>query len=83
MKKEQYVLLGLFLLTTQFIAAQFTIDGEFRPRTEYRHGFGSPIAEDADAGFGISTRARVNFGYADESYKVYLSLQDVMTWGRK
>ncbi|SDE74247.1 alginate export family protein [Cellulophaga baltica] len=81
MKKEQYVLLGLFLLATQFIAAQFTIDGEFRPRTEYRHGFGSPIAEDADAGFGISTRARLNFGYADESYKVYLSLQDVMTWG--
>ncbi|MFT6996122.1 MAG: hypothetical protein ACJA1P_002869 [Maribacter sp.] len=81
MKKEQYVVLGLFLLATQFITAQFTIDGEFRPRTEYRHGFGSIIADDADAGFGISTRARVNFGYADESYKVYLSLQDVMTWG--
>ncbi|ADV48675.1 alginate export family protein [Cellulophaga sp. E16_2] len=78
---KQYFSIGLLCLITQFISAQFTIDGEFRPRTEYRHGYGNPIAEDADAGFGISTRARLNFGYVDESYKVYLSLQDVMTWG--
>lgn len=81
MKKEQYVLLGLFLLATQFITAQFTIDGQFRPRTEYRNGYNNLIADGADAGFGISTRARLNFGYAEESYKVYVSLQDVITWG--
>ncbi|QWX83534.1 alginate export family protein [Cellulophaga sp. HaHaR_3_176] len=81
MKKEQYILLGLFLLATQFISAQFTIDGQFRPRTEYRHGYNNLIADGADAGFGISTRARLNFGYEEESYKVYVSLQDVVTWG--
>lgn len=79
--KKIYFLIGLVCLISNYTIAQFTIDGEFRPRTEYRHGYGSPIADDTDAGFGISTRARVNFGYADESYKVYLSLQDVMTWG--
>ncbi|PKB43234.1 alginate export protein [Cellulophaga sp. RHA19] len=79
--KKIHFLIGLVCLISNYTIAQFKIDGEFRPRTEYRHGYGSPIAEDADAGFGISTRARVNFGYADESYKVYLSLQDVMTWG--
>ncbi|MEP0214011.1 MAG: alginate export family protein [Cellulophaga sp.] len=79
--KKIHFLIGLVCLISNYTIAQFTIDGEFRPRTEYRHGYGSPIAEDADAGFGISTRARVNFGYTDESYKVYLSLQDVMTWG--
>ena len=81
MKKEKYVVLAFVLFATQFITAQFTIDGEFRPRTEYRHGFGALIADGADAGYGISTRARLNFGYAEESYKVYVSLQDVMTWG--
>ena len=79
--KKLHFFIGFVCLISNYTIAQFTIDGEFRPRTEYRHGYGNLIPEDTDAGFGISTRARVNFGYADESYKVYLSLQDVMTWG--
>ncbi|APY12615.1 hypothetical protein BWZ22_15915 [Seonamhaeicola sp. S2-3] len=79
--KKQYVLITILALVAQFAQAQFTLDGEFRPRTEYRHGFGSLIADDTDAGFGISTRARLNAGFTTESYKVYLSLQDVMVWG--
>lgn len=65
----------------QFAQAQFTLDGEFRPRTEYRHGYGSIIPDAADAGFAISTRARLNAGFTTESYKFYLSIQDVMVWG--
>ena len=61
--------------------AQFTIDGEFRPRTEYRHGFGTLIAKDADPGYGISTRARLNFGFKKDNYTFYMSLQDVLVWG--
>ena len=78
--KKQHLLLGFLFLSIQFISAQFTIDGEFRPRTEYRHGYGGIITDDADAGFGISTRARLNFGYAEESYAIFMSLQDVITW---
>ncbi|NMH88771.1 alginate export family protein [Flavivirga algicola] len=79
--KRQYVILGLLLGCLQFAQAQFTLDGEFRPRTEYRNGFGNLIADDADAGFGISTRVRLNAGYKTEAYKVFVSLQDVMVWG--
>jgi len=79
--RKQYILIGLMALIFQFAQAQFTLDGEFRPRTEYRNGFGSLIADDADAGFGISTRARLNAGYSTEAYKFYLSMQDVMVWG--
>ncbi|MBP0904889.1 alginate export family protein [Mariniflexile gromovii] len=79
--KKQYVILGLLLGCLQFVQAQFTLDGEFRPRTEYRNGFGSIIPDAADPGFGISTRTRLNAGYNTESYKFYLSLQDVMVWG--
>jgi hypothetical protein len=71
----------LFSLLSFFGYAQLTIDAEFRPRTEYRNGFGSLIAEDTDAGFGISTRARLNTKFSTESYTVFLSLQDVMVWG--
>ncbi|MEC3907802.1 alginate export family protein [Tamlana sp. 2201CG12-4] len=79
--KKQYVILGLLLVCLQLAQAQFTLDGEFKPRTEYRNGFGSLIPKDAEPGFGISTRVRLNAGYATESYKVYISFQDVMVWG--
>ncbi|WP_298779009.1 alginate export family protein [uncultured Polaribacter sp.] len=79
--KKKHIILGLLLASFQFAKAQFTLDAEFRPRTEYRNGFGNLISDDADAGFGISTRARLNAGYKTDAYKVYISLQDVMVWG--
>lgn len=79
--KKQYALLTLAILIAQFTFSQFTLDGEFRPRTEYRNGFGSLIPDDADPGFATSTRARLNAAYQTEKYKFYLSLQDVMVWG--
>ncbi|WP_282055475.1 alginate export family protein [Maribacter luteus] len=79
--KKQYTLIFLLFLSVQFTIAQFTLDGEFRPRAEYRHGFGSIIPDAADAGFAISSRLRLNAGYEFESYKFYMSLQDVMVWG--
>ncbi len=65
----------------QFVNAQFTLDGEFRTRSEYRHGFGNLIPDATEVGFGISTRARLNAGFKTDSYKVFLSLQDVLVWG--
>ncbi len=79
--KKQYVLLGLLGLAIQFANAQFSLDGEFRPRTELRHGFGSIIPESIEPGFSINTRARLNADFKTDSYEMYLSLQDVLTWG--
>ncbi|OYX28560.1 MAG: hypothetical protein B7Z06_01240 [Flavobacteriales bacterium 32-35-8] len=79
--KKQYLLVCLLAAMAPFANAQFSLDGEFRPRTEYRHGFSTLIPDAADAGFGISTRIRLNAGYAAESYKFYVSFQDVLVWG--
>lgn len=79
--KKIYLTLGILTIMVQFAQAQFTLDGEFRPRTEYRNGFGSIIPDAADPGFGISTRIRLNSGYKTDAYSFYLSLQDVMVWG--
>ncbi|MDP2068125.1 MAG: alginate export family protein [Lutibacter sp.] len=70
----------LFLLTLSS-NAQFSAEGEFRPRAEYRNGYGNLILEDQEPGFGISTRARLNFGYKSEGYNLFVSLQDVIVWG--
>ncbi len=69
------------VLFTSLGTAQFTFTGEFKPRTEYRHGFGSIIPKDADPGFSIATRFRLNGGYEFETVKFYFSLQDVLVWG--
>ena len=79
--KKQYIILGLMLAVFQFTQAQFTLDGEFRPRTEYRHGFGNLIPDASGAGYGTSTRVRLNTSYMTDNYWVYVSLQDVMVWG--
>lgn len=79
--KLKLTLLTLLVLFTITSKAQFTIDAELRPRTEYRHGFGSLIAKDAEPGYGISTRARLNFGYKAEAYEFFFSMQDVLVWG--
>ncbi len=79
--KKQHIFIFLFVLSIQFATAQFTLDGEFKPRTEYRNGFGSLIPDAADPGFAIASRLRLNAGYQFESFKFYMSMQDVMVWG--
>jgi len=79
--KLKLTLLTLLAFISITSNAQFSIDGQLRPRTEYRHGFGNLITKDAEPGFGFSTRARVNFDYKAETYEVYMSMQDVLVWG--
>jgi hypothetical protein len=62
-------------------SAQFTLNGEFRPRMEYRHGFQSLMAPDDNAAFFISQRSRINLGLLTENYSAGFSLQDVRVWG--
>ena len=73
--------IGFLFLFSLNVMSQFSLEGEFRPRAEYRNGFGELIADTAEPGIGISTRARLNFGYKTEGYDLFVSLQDVMVWG--
>jgi len=79
-RKNHLIIISL-LCIAQLAHSQFSLDAEFRPRTEYRHGFGNLITESAEPGFATSTRARLNAGLKTDSYTFYLSLQDVMVWG--
>jgi hypothetical protein len=88
--KKQYVLLGLLAVMVQFASAQFTLDGEFRPRSEYFGNggnftggtFPAQTATDADEGFMRTTvRAALNATYKAETYTVYTSFQEVFAFG--
>ena len=74
------IFLGLLFISNP-LAAQFTLSGEYRPRAEYRHGFGSLPTTDQRSAFFIDQRSRINLDYQSEKYKIKLVVQDVRVWG--
>ena len=80
MKTKNLLLLVLGLVATQTFA-QFTLDGEFRPRTEFRNGYKTLNPSDLDPALATSQRIRLNTKYATEKYTFFVSIQDVRVWG--
>ncbi len=76
------VLFFLFCLcVVQKAKAQFTLSAEIRPRAEYRDGFKRPLPKNSDAAFFVEQRSRLNAMFQSEKFEIYISLQDVRTWG--
>ncbi|MEW6467657.1 MAG: alginate export family protein [Bacteroidota bacterium] len=65
------------------MSAQFTLTGELRPRTEYRHGYKTLLDSGQQAGIFTSQRTRLNFNYISARFNASLVLQDVRTWGNQ
>ncbi|WP_138430992.1 porin [Fodinibius saliphilus] len=63
------------------VQAQMTLDGELRPRTEYRNGYRTVQTSDVDPAFFTSQRARLTLNYKTDLYKIKVSGQDVRVWG--
>lgn len=82
MRKIKLTAIAIVLL---FIAiqlnAQFTLSGEFRPRTEYKHGYKSLADDDTKMNLSTNQRTRLNIDYKTDSYKFFVSFQDVRVWG--
>ena len=81
MFKQLPFTLLLALAVNTAIAQDFTLSGEIRPRTEFRHGFKTVPATDADYALFTNQRSRLNFDYKSDLVKVFISLQDIRTWG--
>lgn len=71
------------LIFTQIAQAQFSLSGEFRPRTEINHGYKSLASEDQDVSTFTAQRSRLNFVFNTENIKTKLVLQDVRRWGNQ
>lgn len=74
------VLLSL-CLSSHLKAQEFTLDADIRPRFEYRHGFGSLFPDEGNPAAFVTQRSRLNLRFKDEKLSLYLSFQDVSTWG--
>lgn len=72
-------LAGVLFSCTAF--AQFSLSGEFRPRTEFNHGYKALAAENQDVATITSQRTRLNVLFKNEAVSTKLVLQDVRLWG--
>ncbi len=77
------VLLLYFVLLCFPLVAQFSLEGEIRPRAEFRHGYRMmPMEAQKPAGF-VSQRTRLMLGYSHEQITTRISFQDVRVWGQQ
>ncbi|WP_150451513.1 alginate export family protein [Arenibacter lacus] len=80
--KPQHLIKILFcFFITSLGYAQFNLDAELRPRSEYRHGYKTLFPDNTDAALFVSQRTRLNTDYKLEGLTFYLSIQDVRVWG--
>ncbi len=81
--KKYGILLVFCLALAGNLEAQFSLSGEFRPRTEYSHGYSTLADVDQDASLFTSQRTRLNLNYSGDKITTKLVLQDVRTWGNQ
>jgi len=90
MKKIIYLAAALSIVSSNLMQAQFSLEGEFRPRTEYFGNggnftggtFPAQTATDADEGFIRTTvRAALKAKYKTDTYTVFTSFQEVFAFG--
>lgn len=74
------VISSAFFITDLF-AQSVTIDGVFRPRTEYRHGYSTLFPEHEVPAVFTSQRSRLGLSYSDDNFKLGFSIQNVGVWG--
>jgi len=79
--KSLLLTMSFFVFTAWAIGQTVKIDGEIRPRAEFRNGYKALPPADSKAAFAISQRTRFNAFYGNESFKSYISMQDVRVWG--
>ncbi len=81
--KKHIIIWIAFLAITGTMKAQFSLSGEFRPRTEYSHGYKSLADVDQSASLFTSQRTRLNLNYDSDKLTTKLVLQDVRNWGNQ
>lgn len=77
----KFLLLLVFLATPLSGVAQLNLNGEFRPRTEFRNGYRVIHTAQDDPAFFTSQRTRLSLLFNDDLYLFKLSAQDIRTWG--
>ncbi|MCG8410828.1 MAG: alginate export family protein [Bacteroidales bacterium] len=72
------VILLSIAMTTK---AQFQIDGEYRPRFEFRDGYAQLKPDNSSPAYFVSQRTRLNLSHTYNNLYSRISVQDYRVWG--
>jgi len=82
-KVKSIVLVGMTCFFTSVLSAQtVVVDGEIRPRFEYRDGYSKPLLETNDPGVFAVQRTRLNLSYTTGVLITQITFQDARTFGQ-
>lgn len=82
MEARSCILMILYTGIALGVSSQsLTVSGSFRPRAEYRDGYGSPIETTKDPAGFVLQRTRMGIGFEQPSLRAKLTLQDARTFG--
>ncbi|UXP30815.1 alginate export family protein [Reichenbachiella agarivorans] len=81
MTKHYCLLLLTVLLSFHSSHAQFTIDAQLRPRTEFRNGSKELNDPDVEPALYTEQRTRLYVGFMQDKYEIKVTVQDVRMWG--
>lgn len=81
MDMKKTIIFSALLLLGGSTFAQFRLSAEFRPRTEYSHGYATLADMDQKPSLFTSQRTRLNFEFKASGIQTKLVLQDVRIWG--
>ena len=73
---------ALGLISAVLSAQTVVVDGEIRPRFEYRDGYSKPLLETNDPGFFAIQRTRLNLSYVTGVLNTQITFQDSRTFGQ-
>lgn len=69
------------IIPFSFLFSQLEIQGELRPRAEYRSGYKNILTQNQEDAFFISQRTRLSLYYSLPKIRFGFSIQDVRVWG--
>lgn len=72
---------GILYIIALSSSAQLIIDGQIRPRTEYRYGYGQPRADTSRPAFFTTQRTRLGIKHIKDSITTRITVQDCRIWG--
>lgn len=76
-----FIVLCFVFVSFKLKAQTVEINGQLRPRAEYRHGYHTLLSNKAPAAAFVSQRTRLNLIYSSKKVKSEISLQNIRTWG--
>lgn len=83
MKKQILLILLSVAVSSQLVAQIFTLSGELRPRFELRNGYRTLPNDSSEFAALVNQRSRLNLLYERPDFNVFVSFQEVRTWGGK